>query len=218
MPIRIVLCDDHQIIREGLRSLLEKQPDMSVVGEALNGIGAIKLVSEKKPDIVILDIAMPEMNGIAAARRIFEDHPKVKILALSMHSDHHFVTEMLEAGASGYMLKDSAFGELTNAIRTIISGGLFISPHIAGNVLEEFARRAKPGRLTRRHVVQLSQREKEILQLISEGHSTKEIASKINVSVKTVETHRQHIMQKVGAHNVAALTKYAVREGITSLE
>ena len=101
MPIRIVLCDDHQIIREGLRSLLEKQPDMSVVGEALNGLGAIKLVAEKKPDIVILDIAMPEMNGIATARRIFMDNPKVKVLALSMHSDHHFVTEMLEAGASG---------------------------------------------------------------------------------------------------------------------
>jgi DNA-binding NarL/FixJ family response regulator len=218
MPIRIVLCDDHQIIREGLRSLLEKQPDMAVVGEALNGLGAIKLVTEKKPDIVILDIAMPEMNGVAAARRIFTDHPKVKILALSMHSDHHFVTEMLEAGASGYMLKDSAFGELTNAIRTIISGGLFISPHIAGNVLEEFARRANPGHPTQRRVTQLSHREKEILQLISEGHSTKEIATKINVSVKTVETHRQHIMQKVGVHNVAALTKYAVREGLTSLE
>jgi len=218
MPIRIVLCDDHQIIREGLRSLLEKQPDMNVVGEAFNGLGAIKLVAEKKPDIVIMDIAMPEMNGIATAHRIFLDHPKVKILALSMHSDHHFVTEMLEAGASGYMLKDSAFGELTSAIRTIISGGLFISPHIAGNVLEEFARRAKPGRTPVRRVVQLSQREKEILQFISEGYSTKEIAAKINVSIKTVETHRQHIMQKIGAHNVAALTKYAVREGITSLE
>lgn len=218
MPIRIVLCDDHQIIREGLRSLLEKQPDMAVVGEALNGLGAIKLVADKKPDIVVLDIAMPEMNGIAAARRIFTDHPKVKILALSMHSDHHFVTEMLEAGASGYMLKDSAFGELTIAIRTIISGGLFISPNIAGNVLEEFARRANPGHQSQRRISQLSHREKEILQLISEGHSTKEIATKINVSVKTVETHRQHIMQKVGVHNVAALTKYAVREGLTSLE
>lgn len=218
MPIRIVLCDDHQIIREGLRSLLEKQPDMNVVGEALNGLEAIKLVADKKPDIVILDIAMPEMNGIAAARRIFADHPKIKILALSMHSDHHFVTEMLEAGASGYMMKDSAFGELTTAIRTIISGGLFISPHIAVDVLNEFSRRATPSRLSKHHIIQLSQREKEILQLISEGHSTKEIASKINVSIKTVETHRQHIMQKVGIHNVAALTKYAVREGITSLE
>lgn len=218
MPIKIVLCDDHQIIREGLRALLEKQSDMVVIGEALNGLDAIKLVAEKKPDIIVLDIAMPDMNGIAAARRIFIDHPKVKVLALSMHSDHHFVTEMLEAGASGYMLKDSAFGELTNAIRTIIAGGLFISPLIAGNVLEEFARRAKPGHATTRHQVQLSQREKEILQLISEGHSTKEIATLINVSVKTVETHRQHIMQKVGARNVATLTKYAVREGITSLE
>lgn len=218
MPIRIVLCDDHQIIREGLRSLLEKQPDMTVVGEALNGLGAIKMVADKKPDIVVMDIAMPEMNGIGAARRICADNPKVKILALSMHSDHHFVTEMLEAGASGYMLKDSAFGELTTAIRTIMSGGLFISPHIAGNVLEEFARRANPGNGTKRHNAHLSQREREILQLIAEGHSTKEIATKINVSVKTVETHRQHVMQKIGAHNVAALTKYAVREGITSLD
>lgn len=218
MPIRIVLCDDHQIIREGLRALLEKQPEMTVVGEAVNGLGAIKLVIDKKPDIVVLDIAMPDMNGIAAARRIFMDHPKVKILALSMHSDHHFVTEMLEAGASGYMLKDSAFGELTNAIRTIISGGLFISPHIAENVLEEFSRHAKPGHGSARHSAELSQREKEILQMIAEGQSTKQVAGKLNVSVKTVETHRQHIMEKVGAHNVASLTKYAIREGITGLE
>lgn len=218
MPIRIVLCDDHQIIREGIRSLLEKQPDMTVVGEALNGLEAIKLMSTKKPDIVIMDVAMPEMNGIAATSRIFSDYPKVKILGLSMHSDRHFVNEMLEAGASGYMLKDSAFGELATAIRTIIAGGIFISPSIAGNVLEEFTRRANPGRVPRRSPLQLSQRENEILQLISEGHSTREIADKMHISIKTVESHRQHIMQKVGADNIAALTKYAVRVGITTLE
>lgn len=219
MSIKIVLCDDHQIIREGLRSLLEKQPDMSVVGEGVNGLDAIRLAREKKPDIMVLDIGMPELNGIAATRRIFEDSKKIKVLALSMHSDQHFVTEMLEAGASGYMLKDSAFSELANAIRTIMVGGLFISPRIAGNVLEQFSQRANPSsRKKSHHKVELSQRESEILQMISEGKSSKDIAQTINISIKTVETHRQHIMQKVGAHNVASLTKYAIREGLTSLE
>lgn len=217
MSIRIALCDDHQIIREGLRSLLERQPDMSVVGEGVNGLDAIRLARDKKPEIMVLDIAMPELNGIAAARRIIEDFPKIKILALSMHSDHHFVTEMLEAGASGYMLKDSAFAELTNAIRTIMAGGLFISPRLAGNVLDVFAHKTKPARRSRRKV-ELSERESEILQMISEGKSSKDIATSLSISVKTVETHRQHIMQKVGVHNVAALTKYAIREGLTSLE
>lgn len=217
MTIRIALCDDHQIIREGLRSLLERQTDMSVVGEGINGLDAIRLARDKKPDIMVLDIAMPELNGIAAARRIAEDFPKIKILALSMHSDHHFVTEMLEAGASGYMLKDSAFAELTSAIRTIMAGGLFISPRLAGNVLEVFVHKAKPSRKARRKI-ELSEREAEILQMISEGKSSKDIAISLTISVKTVETHRQHIMEKVGVHNVAALTKYAIREGLTSLE
>ena len=160
MAIRIVLCDDHQIIREGLRALLEKQDDMSVVGEGINGLDAIRLARDKSPDIMVLDIAMPEMNGMAAARRIFEDRPKIKILALSMHTDHHFVTEMLEAGASGYMLKDSAFAELAGAIRTIMSGGLFISPRIAGNVLNTFSNHAKPSQKNH-HKAELSTRENE---------------------------------------------------------
>lgn len=217
MAIRIALCDDHQIIREGLRSLLDKQPDMTVVGECVNGLEAIKLAAEKKPDIMVLDIAMPELNGIAAATRIFAQFPRIKILALSMHSDHHFVTEMLEAGASGYMLKDSAFPELANAIRTIMAGGLFISPRIAGNVLDEFTHRSRPNNKSHQRI-ELSPREKEILQMISEGKSSKDIAAVMNISIKTVETHRQHIMNKVGAHNVATLTKFAIREGLTSLE
>ena len=154
------MCDDHQIIREGLRALLEKQDDMSVVGEGINGLDAIRLARDKSPDIMVLDIAMPEMNGMAAARRIFEDRPKIKILALSMHTDHHFVTEMLEAGASGYMLKDSAFAELAGAIRTIMSGGLFISPRIAGNVLNTFSNHAKPSQKNH-HKAELSTRENE---------------------------------------------------------
>ncbi|MEI8122135.1 MAG: response regulator transcription factor [bacterium] len=217
MAIRIALCDDHQIIREGLRSLLEKQSDMTVVGEGTNGLEAINIAREKKPDIIVLDIAMPELNGIAAARRITVDFPSIKILALSMHSDHHFVTEMLEAGASGYMLKDSAFSELTNAIRTIMKGGLFISPRLASSVLESFTGKGKTAAKNHRKI-DLSERESEILQMISEGKSSKLISSGLGISIKTVETHRQHIMQKLGVHNVAALTKFAIREGLTSLE
>jgi DNA-binding NarL/FixJ family response regulator len=216
MSIRIVLCDDHQIIREGLRSLLEKQKDMAVVGEGTNGHDAIRLASESNPNVIVLDVSMPDLNGIGAAQRLHESHPNLKILALSMHSDKHFVTGMLEAGASGYMLKDCAFSELVNAIRTLMGGGLYISPRIAGNVLKEFALRVNPSRKMDR--VDLSDREKEILQLIAEGHSTKKISSILHISVKTVETHRQHIMQKIGDHNVASLTKYAIREGLTSLE
>jgi two-component system response regulator NreC len=216
MSIRIVLCDDHQIIREGLRSLLDKQTDMQVVGEGINGNEAIKLAAAHKPDVIVMDVAMPDLNGIAATRRLREEQPKLKILALSMHSDRRFVTGMLEAGASGYLLKDCAFSELANAIRTVSTGGLYISPRIAGSVLQEFARHAKPTHKPQK--IELTSREEEILQLIAEGRSTKDIAASLHVSVKTVETHRTHIMQKLGVHNVAALTKYAIREGFTSLE
>lgn len=216
MSIRIVLCDDHQIIREGLRSLLEKQSDMKVVGEGTNGNEAIKLASAQTPDVIVMDVAMPDLNGIAATRRLREDQPRLKILALSMHSDRRFVTGMLEAGASGYLLKDCAFSELANAIRAVASGGLYISPRIADSVLQEFTRHARPAHKPPK--IDLTLREEEILQLIAEGRSTKDIAASLHVSVKTVETHRTHIMQKVGVHNVAALTKYAIREGFTSLE
>jgi two-component system, NarL family, response regulator NreC len=216
MSIRIVLCDDHQIIREGLRSLLDKQSDMRVVGEGTNGNEAIRLAKVHKPDVIVMDVAMPDLNGIAATRRLHEEQPRLKILALSMHSDRRFVTGMLEAGACGYLLKDCAFSELANAIRTVASGGLFISPRIAGSVLQEFTRHTNPAhRLTK---VELTSREKEILQLIAEGRSTKDIAASLYVSIKTVESHRTHIMQKLGVHSVAMLTKYAIREGFTSLE
>lgn len=177
---------------------------------------AIRLARDKNPQIIVLDVAMPELNGIAAARRIIEDFPQVKILALSMHADQHFVTEMLEAGASGYMLKDSAFAELTTAIRTIMAGGLFVSPRLAGNVLDVFMKKSNPKRSNRHHE-ELSKREAEILQMIAEGKSSKDIAVTLSLSVKTVETHRQNIMRKVGSHNVAELTKYAIRKGLTSL-
>ncbi len=217
MSIRIVLCDDHQIIREGLRSLLDKQDDMQVVGEGTNGNDAVALVEKHSPDVIVLDVAMPDLNGIAAARRLRESHANLRILALSMHSDRRFVTGMLEAGASGYLLKDCAFAELASAIRTVATGGLYISPRIAGNVLREFVQHTKPPRKNSRSI-SLTGREEEILQLIAEGKSTKDIATALSVSVKTIETHRTHIMQKVGAHNIAALTKYAIREGFTTLE
>lgn len=216
MSIRIVLCDDHQIIRDGLRSLIEQQKDMAVVGEGSNGHDAIRLAMEHKPEVMVIDVAMPQLNGIGAALRLKETCPAMKVLALSMHSDKHFVTGMLESGASGYLLKDCAFTELAIAIRTLVGGGIYISPRIAGNVLREFAQRSRPTRKVPR--AELTSREKEILQLIAEGHSTKRISSTLHVSVKTVETHRQHIMQKLDVHNVASLTKYAIREGLTGLE
>jgi DNA-binding NarL/FixJ family response regulator len=189
---------------------------MTVVGEGTNGHDAVRLARNASPDVMVIDVAMPEINGVGAARRLRADFPNLKILALSMHSDKHFVTGMLEAGAAGYMLKDCAFSELATAIRTLVGGGIYISPRIAGDVLHEFAQRVRPMRKAAR--VELTDREKEILQLIAEGHSTKMISDTLHVSVKTVETHRQHIMQKIGAHNIASLTKYAIREGLTTLE
>ena len=216
MSIRIVLCDDHQIIREGLRSLLDKQSDMQVIGEGTNGNEAIKLAATHSPDVIVMDVAMPELNGIAATRRLREDQPQLKILALSMHSDRRFVTGMIKAGASGYLLKDCAFSELATAIRTVAAGGLYISPGIAGGVLQEFTHHTQPHHKPQK--IELSPREEEILQLIAEGRSTKDVAAALHISSKTVETHRTHIMQKLGVHNVAMLTKYAIREGFTSLE
>lgn len=216
MSIRIILCDDHRIVREGLRSLLKKERKMVVVGECVNGIEACKKARECSPDVIVMDVAMPDLNGIAAARRIQSEVPSARILALSMHSDHHFITGMLEAGASGYLLKDCAFTELITAIRTISSGGMYISPKIAGDVLSEFSNRPPP---PGKHAnAGLSDREEEILQLIAEGKSTKAIAKTLSLSVKTIETHRHNIMRKLKVSSVASLTKHAIREGLTTLE
>lgn len=220
MGIRVLLADDHKIVRDGLKSMLAKQLDIEVVGEAENGREAIQRARELTPDVVVMDIGMPELNGLDAARRLIEQMPGVKIVALSMHSDRRYVSEMLAAGAKGYLLKDSAFDELTRAIRAAAEGRTYLSPGVADVVLEDYLRRigsdgdpaAPPAPRG------LSSREREVLQLIAEGLSTKQIASHLHLSVKTVETHRRQIMDKLGIFNIAGLIKFAVREGLASLD
>jgi DNA-binding NarL/FixJ family response regulator len=214
--MRILLADDHKITRQGLRSLLEKQPDMEVVAEAENGRTAVRLAAEMAPDVVIMDITMPDLNGVEATRQILDKSPDIKIIGLSMHSDALFVTEMLKNGAAGYLLKDCAFEELTRAIRTVIDNKTYLSPSISGVVVEDYIHRLTKADFSGSDI--LSDREKEVLQLMAEGSSTKNIALKLHISVKTVETHRRQIMSKLDIHTVAELTKYAIRKGLTSLE
>lgn len=215
MTTRIILADDHKIMREGLRALLEKQTDFEVIDEAENGLDAVQLTKRLRPNIVIMDIGMPGLNGIEATRRIAADVPSTKVIALSMHSDKRFVIEMLKAGVSAYLLKDSASEELTSAIRTVLSGKPYLSPRITDVVLKDYLSTLstkEPSAFTL-----LTPREREVLQLIAEGKTTKEIATALFVSVKTVETHRQQLMEKLNLRSVAELTKYAIREGLTSL-
>jgi DNA-binding NarL/FixJ family response regulator len=211
-----MLADDHKITRQGLRSLLEKQQDMEVVAEAENGRIAVRLAGEIAPDVVIMDLTMPDLNGVEATRQIVADSPDVKVIALSMHSDSLFVTEMLKSGAAGYLLKDCAFEELAKAIRIVLEDKIYLSPSISGVVVEDYIHRLAQTDFAGFEV--LSDREREVLQLMAEGHSTKQIATKLHISVKTVETHRRQIMSKLNIHTVAELTKYAIRKGLTSLE
>jgi len=216
MSIRIILADDHKIMREGLRALLAKHPDVEVVAEAGDGRGVVELSRELNPDVVVIDIAMPDLNGIDATRQIVKQSPGVKVIALSMHSDRKFVKEMLSAGASGYLLKDAAFEELDTALHTVMNNQTYLSPKITDTVVKDYVGSTKPkGPL---YSPVLSAREREVLQLIAEGQTTRDIAAKLYLSVKTVETHRKQIMDKLGLDSVAELTKYAVREGLTSLE
>jgi len=215
MSVRILLVDDHHMIREGLRSLVEKDTKYEIVGEADDGREAVDIAAKVRPDVVIMDVAMPNLNGVEATRRILRDAPDTKVIALSIHTDRQYVGRMLEAGASGYVLKDNAFEALSTAIETVLSGRTYLCPKVAAVVVDSYVRRPAEGEDA---VTKLTPREKEVLQLIAEGHSTKEIAFNLNVSVKTIETHRRNIMEKVDIHSVAALTKFAVRLGLTSLE
>jgi DNA-binding NarL/FixJ family response regulator len=214
--MRILLADDHKITRQGLRSLLEKQQDMEVVAEAENGRAAARLAAEMAPDVIIMDVTMPDLNGVEATKQILSKSPDIKIIALSMHSDTLFVTEMLKSGAAGYLLKDCAFEELTRAIRTVVDGKTYLSPSISGVVVEDYLHRLSKVDFSNSDV--LTDREREVLQLMAEGNSTKQIALRLHISTKTVETHRRQIMGKLDIHTVAELTKYAIRKGLTSLE
>jgi len=215
-PIRIILADDHQIVRQGLRILLEAEPDMEVIAEADNGRKVLKQAQELVPDVIIMDLSMPELNGIEATRQILSGAPDVKIVALSMHSDSLFVLNMIKSGASGYLLKDCALEELVKAIRTVVDQKTYLSPGVSDIVIRDFVTGWQTTSSSAFSV--LSPREREVLQLMAEGKSTNQIADGLCVSVKTVEAHRKQVMTKQGIHSVAELTKYAIRQGLTSLE
>ena len=217
MSIRVLIADDHKIMLAGLRSLLEKQTDFEVVGEAENGRKAVQMAQEEKPDVVVMDVSMPDLNGMEATIQIIESLPKTKVIALSMHSDKRFVMGMLRAGAYGYLLKDCASQELANAIVQVAGGKKYLSPEVTGVVIDDFLLGDSSGKVATA-TSQLSPREREVLQLIAEGWSTKQIASHLYVSIKTIETHRRQIMRKLDLHTIADLTKYALREGLTSIE
>ncbi len=214
MPIKILLVDDHEIMREGMCALLKRLPDLEIVGQASDGRSGISLAKEFSPDIVIMDIGMPNLNGIEATRQLLTDNPRLKVMALSTHSDGTIVAKMLKAGASGYMLKESAFSELMEGIAAMMEGKTYLCSRISKVVFSDYVTMLSspqwPGGET------LTSRENEVLQLVAEGKTSKEISQILNVSVKTIDSHREHIMEKLSIHNVAGLTKYAVREGITS--
>jgi len=216
MSTRILLAEDHAIVREGLRSLLEKQTDMEIIGETEDGRKAVELVRELMPDIVIMDISMPNLNGIDATRRITSEFPDVKVIALSIHANRRFVTDMLSAGAVGYILKECMFDELVRAIKTVVTNGSYLGSKITGVVIEDYVKRLATTADT--PLSTLTSREREVLQLVAEGKSTKQIAIALHVSTKTIEANRRQIMLKLDIHSIAELTKYAVREGLTSLE
>jgi len=214
--IRILIVDDHSIVRDGLRSLIENQGNMEVIGEANNGRKAVSLAKDLIPDVLVMDIAMPDLNGIDATQQILAKNQNIKIIGLSMYSDHRFVTRMLKSGAKGYLLKDCAFDELVLAINTIVQNQIYISPQIKNVDLEELIQSDKKIKESRLDL--LSSREREVLQIIAEGKSTKQIAGELHVSAKTIESHRQNIMNKLNIRNVVDLTKFAIQEGLISLE
>jgi DNA-binding NarL/FixJ family response regulator len=213
MAVRILLADDHGVVRKGLRFLLERQAGMEVVGEASDGREAVRLAEATHPDVVIMDIAMPLLNGIEATGQMLKRDPRVGVIILSMHSDEDYLLSALNAGAKGYLLKESADADLVRAIHSVTKGTPFFSPEIAKTMLEDYVRFLQQRNLQDSYDL-LTEREKEVLQLLAEGRSNKEVATILNISVYTVDTHRLHLMQKLSLHNTAEIVLYAVRKKI----
>jgi two-component system, NarL family, response regulator NreC len=213
MPIRILPADDHGIVRQGLRFLLERQPGMEVVGEASDGREAVQMAEAVRPDVVIMDIAMPLLNGIEATAQMLKHDPRIGVIILSMHSDEDYLVSALNAGAKGYLLKESAEVDLVKAIQSVARGTPFFSPEVAQTMMEDHVRFLRQRNLEDSYEL-LTEREKEVIHLLAEGKSNKEVATILNVSVYTVETHRMHLMQKLNLHNTAEIVLYAVRKKI----
>jgi DNA-binding NarL/FixJ family response regulator len=214
MAVKILLVDDHQVLREGLRSMLERQPDMEVVGEAADGTAALRLVRELAPDLVIMDVNMPGMDGIDVTRLISRDHPSVKVLALSMYLRRTFVCEMLKSGATGYLLKESAFAEIVEAIHTVLRGERYVSSRVAGLLVDEYVQQGQRNP----DQAHLTKREFDVVRMLADGKSSKEIAMITGTSVKTVDACRRRVMQKLKVRSIAELVKYAIREGLTMVD
>ena len=214
--IRVLLAEDHTIVRQGIAALLGAESDMEVVGEASNGLEAIELAKKLSPEVILMDIGMRQLNGLEATREIKKLFPSMKILVLTMHENEEWIFQILKAGASGYLIKDSAMTDLTSALRAVYQGDSYLSPSISKMVIEEYIRKAESGE--KKGVEDLlSGREREILQLIAEGNSVPQISSLLCISKKTVEAHKTHIMEKLNIHDKVGLIKYAIRSGLTKL-
>ena len=216
MKTRILLADDHSIMRQGLHSLLDRESDLEIVGEASNGHEAIRMARDLRPDVMVMDVGMPELSGVEATERIKSEMPEIRIVALSMHSDRRFVTGMLSAGASGYVLKSEALEELVGAIRSVRADRVYTSPKVTDVVMQDYV--SKLNRPAGSESSPLTRRESQVLGLLAQGNSTRQIAEQLNLSVNTIDTHRRRIMLKLDLHSIAELTKYAIREGITSVD
>ena len=215
--IKVLLAEDHTIVRKGIRSLLDNEPDIEVIGEAEDGREAVEKVEELCPDIVLMDITMPRLNGLDASRQIKKMHPEVRVLVLTMYTNEEYILQLLQAGASGYLVKQSAPEELLSAIQAAYRGDTFLSPSISKTIVEEYLRHTEKT-VQDDSYASLTIREREVLQLITEGYSNREISETLHISVKTVGVHRVNLMEKLGIHNTTELVKYAIRKGIISLD
>jgi len=217
MPVRTLLVEDHALVRAGLRALLAGAEGLEVIGEAADGRQAVDLCATLKPDLVLMDVAMADLNGIEAARQIHQSHPDIKLLMVSMHGSRQYIFESLKAGVNGYVLKEAAFTELLTAIGEVMNGGTYLSPKLSEVVMEDYVRRAQ-GHEAASELEKLSAREREVLQLIAEGKSSAEVGELLHISVRTVDTHRHNIMEKLEIHSIAGLTRFAIRHGVSTMQ